>query len=72
MGKGKAMFVTAMIMALLTAVIYCVWRFGKAGGFSIVMGLFAVYGYCHFASDLCRWMQMPEVKLLDKVGKHFN
>ena len=38
------MFVTTMVMALLAAVIYFVWRYGR--GFGIIEALFALYGYC--------------------------
>ena len=36
------MFITSMVMALLAAVIYFVWRYGR--GFGIIEALFALYG----------------------------
>ena len=42
------MFITTMVMALLAAVIYFVWRYGR--GFGIIEALFALYGYASFAA----------------------
>lgn len=64
------MFVTAMIMALLTAVVWCIWKFGN--GFSIVEGLFAVYGYIRFTSDLCRWVQMPDAQITRRGQREWH
>ena len=66
MSKRKAMFVTTIIMVLLTAVILFIYLNGK--GFGVVEGLFAVYGYIRFTSDLCRWLRLPDAEILR--GKH--
>lgn len=55
------MFITTMVMALLAAVIYFVWRYGR--GFGIIEALFALYGYASFAADICRWMRLPDAAL---------
>lgn len=67
MSRSKALFVTALVMTLLAAVIYFVWRYGR--GFGIVEALFALYGYGSFAADLCRWMRMPDATIL-RGGRH--
>lgn len=68
MSRSKAMFITALVMALLGAVIFFVWRYGR--GFSVIEALFAVYGYASFAADICRWMQLPDTALLQRGGRH--
>ena len=68
MSRSKAMFVTAMIMALMSAVIFFIWMNGK--GFGIVEALFAVHGYASFAADICRWMRMPDAAILQRGGRH--
>lgn len=62
MSKRKATFITAVIMVLLTSLLICIWKFGR--GFDVFEGIFAGYGYIRFAMDACRWMQMPDVELL--------
>lgn len=68
MSRSKAMFVTAMIMALMSAVIFFIWLNGR--GFGIVEALFALYGYASFAADICRWMRMPDTAILQRGGRH--
>lgn len=68
MSRGKAAFTTAIIMALLAAVIYFVWRFGR--GFTVILALFAVYGFASFAEDVCRWLRMPDAAILQRGGRH--
>lgn len=68
MSRSKAMFVTTMVMALLAAVIYFVWRYGR--GFGIIEALFALYGYASFAADICRWMRLPDAAILQRGGRH--
>ena len=68
MSRSKAMFVTAMIMALMSAVIFFIWLNGR--GFGIVEALFALYGYASFAADLCRWMRLPDAAILRREGRH--
>lgn len=66
MSRRKAMFVTAIVMALLSAVVFFIWLNGK--GFDIVEGLFAAYGYIRFAMDLCCWMRLPDAQIVG--GRH--
>lgn len=68
MSRSKAMLITALVMALLGAVIFFVWRYGR--GFGIIEAMFAVYGYASFAADICRWMRMPDTALLQRGGRH--
>ena len=67
MSRSKALFVTALVMALMSAVIFFIWLNGR--GFGIVEALFAIYGYGSFAADLCRWMRMPDAAIL-RGGRH--
>ena len=67
MSRSKALFVTALVMALMSAVIFFIWLNGR--GFGIVEALFALYGYGSFAADLCRWMRMPDATIL-RGGRH--
>lgn len=69
MTKAKATFATTAIMALLTTVIFFVWKFGNGLGFSIIEGIFAVYGFASLADDCCRWLQMPDM-LMQRGGRH--
>lgn len=62
------MFITSMVMALLAAVIYFVWRYGR--GFGIIEALFALYGYASFAADIYRWMRLPDAAILQRGGRH--
>lgn len=68
MSRSKAMFVTALIMALMSAVIFFIWLNGR--GFGIVEALFALYGYASFAADICRWMRLPDAAILRREGRH--
>ena len=68
MSRSKAMFITTMVMALLAAVIYFVWRYGR--GFGIIEALFALYGYASVAADICRWMRLPDAAILQRGGRH--
>lgn len=68
MSKRKATLVTVVIMALMSAVIFCAWRFAIRG-FGAIEGLFAAYGYIRFCSDLNRWLQIPDAPIL-RSGKH--
>lgn len=69
MTKSKATFATTAIMALLSAVIFFVWKFGNGLGFAVIEGIFAVYGFSSLADDCCRWLQMPDM-LLQRGGRH--
>ena len=64
MRKTKAAVATTAIMTLLAAVIFVVWKFGNGLGFSIIEGIFAVYGFASLADDCCRWLQMPDTAIL--------
>ena len=70
MKKTKAMFATMAVMALLSTVIFFVWKFGNGLGFSIIEAVFAVYGFVSLADDFCRWLQMPDTEMLQKSGRH--
>ena len=70
MKKTKAMFATTAVMALLSAVIFFVWKFGNGLGFSIIEAVFAVYGFVSLADDFCRWLQMPDTEILQKSCRH--
>lgn len=70
MKKTKAMFATTAVMALLSAVIFFVWKFGNGLGFAIIEAVFAVYGFSSLADDFCRWLQMPDTEILQKSGRH--
>ena len=70
MKKTKAMFATTAVMALLSAVIFFVWKFGNGLGFQIIEAVFAVYGFASLADDFCRWLQMPDTEILKKIGRH--
>ena len=62
------MFVTTMVMALLAAVIYFVWRYGR--GFGIIEAVLASEGDASFAADICRWMRLPDAAILQRGGRH--
>lgn len=70
MKKTKAMFATTAIMALLSAVIFFIWRFSSGIGFAVIEAVFAVYGFVSLADDFCRWLQMPDTEILQKGGRH--
>ena len=70
MKKTKAMCATTAVMALLSAVIFFVWKFGNGLGFQIIEAVFAVYGFASLADDFCRWLQMPDTEILQKSGRH--
>lgn len=70
MKKTKAMFATTAVMALLASVIFFVWRFGSGLGFTVIEGIFAVYGFASLADDFCRWLQIPDAEILQKSGRH--
>ncbi len=72
MTKAKATFATTAIMTLLAAVIFFVWKFGKYNGlgFTIIEGIFAVYGFASLADDCCRWLQMPDTSIMQRGGRH--
>ena len=70
MKKTKAMFATTAVMALLSAVIFFVWKFGNGIGFQIIEAVFAIYGFSSLADDFCRWLQMPDTEILQKSGRH--
>ena len=70
MKKTKAMFATTAIMALLSAVIFFIWKFGNGLGFQIIEAVFAIYGFLSIADDFCRWLQMPDTEMLQKSGRH--
>lgn len=67
MSIGKARLVTSLIMALVAAVIFFIWRYGR--GFGIIEGLFALYGFASLADDFCRWMHTPDVAIM-RGGRH--
>jgi hypothetical protein len=69
MTKRKATFATTVIMTLLAAVIFFVWKFGNGLGFAVIEGIFAVYGFSSLADDCCRWFQMPDTSIM-KGGRH--
>ena len=70
MKKIKAMFATTAVMALLSAVIFFVWKFGNGLGFQIIEAVFAAYGFISLADDFCRWLQIPDTEILQKSGRH--
>ena len=70
MKKTKAMFATTAVMALMSAVIFFVWKFGNGLGFQIIEAVFAAYGFISLADDFCRWLQMPDTEILQKSGRH--
>ena len=70
MKKTKAMFATTAVMALLSAVIFFVWKFGNGLGFQIIEAVFAAYGFISLADDFCRWLQIPDTEILKKSGRH--
>lgn len=69
MSKTKATFATTAIMALLSAVIFFVWKFGNGLGFAVIEGIFAVYGFSSLADDCCRWLQMPDTSIMQRGGR---
>ena len=69
MSKTKATFATTVIMALLSVVIFFIWRFGSGIGFSVIEGIFALYGFFSLADDCCRWLQMPDTAIMQR-GRH--
>lgn len=70
MTKRKAMFATTAIMALLSAVIFFIWKFGNGLGFAVIEGIFALYGFSSLADDACRWMQLPDAQIMERGGRH--
>lgn len=70
MSKTKATFATTAIMTLLAAVIFFVWKFGNGLGFAVIEGLFAVYGFASLSDDCCRWLQLPDVQIMQRGGRH--
>lgn len=69
MKKTKAMFATTAVMALLSAVVFFVWKFGNGLGFSIIEAVFAIYGFFSLADDFCRWLQLPDAEMLQRRGR---
>lgn len=69
MTKTKATFATTVIMALLAAVIFFVWKFGNGLGFAVIEGIFAVYGFSSLADDCCRWLQLPDTSIMQRGGR---
>ena len=70
MGKKKAWLITGVIMALMSAILFFIWRFSNA--FGIPEAMFAMYGYVSFTRDLCRWLQMPDPELLRAQGRRIR
>ena len=70
MSKRKATFATTVIMALLSVVIFFIWRFSSGIGFAVIEGIFALYGFSSLADDACRWMQLPDVQIVERGGRH--
>ena len=71
MTKAKAMFATTAIMALLAMVIFFIWKFSNTNtAFLVILAVFALYGFISLADDLCRWLQMPDIEILQKSGRH--
>lgn len=70
MSKTKAMFATTVIMALLSVVIFFIWRFGSGIGFAVIEGIFALYGFFSLADDFCRWFQTPDTAIMQRGGRH--
>lgn len=69
MKKTKAMFATTAVMALLSAVVFFVWKFGNGLGFSIIEAVFAIYGFFSLADDFCRWLQLPDAEMPQRRGR---
>ena len=70
MAKRKAAFATTAIMTLLAAVIFFIWKFGNGTAFAVIEGVFAVYGFASLTDDCSRWLQVPDVQVLQRGGRH--
>lgn len=70
MTRRKALAATTAIMTLLATVIFFVWKFGSGIGFAVIEAAFALYGIASFAQDVCRWLQMPDVQIMERGGRH--
>lgn len=69
MTKRKATAATTAIMTLLLAVVFFIWKFGNGIGFAVIEATFALYGIASFAQDICRWMQLPDVQIMERGGR---
>jgi hypothetical protein len=70
MAKRKAAFATTAIMSLFAVVIFFIWKFGNGTAFAIIEGVLAVYGFGSLWSDCSRWLQLPDVPILRRGGRH--
>lgn len=58
MEKGKAIFVTILMVAMLAAIDSCLYALNSYS-FTILTGLFVVYGALRWALDFYRWLCKP-------------
>lgn len=62
MSAKKSVFVTAMMAAMLTVIVFCLLGLGYKVAFFIIVGVFAVIGMSASAITLCEWLMEPTQK----------
>lgn len=62
MSAKKSVFVTAMMAAMLTVIVFCLLGLGYKVAFFIIVGVFAVIGMSASAITLCEWLMEPVQK----------
>ena len=62
MSAKKSVFVTAMMAAMLTVIVFCLLGLGYKVAFFIIVGVFAVIGMSASAITLCEWLMEPAQK----------
>lgn len=62
MNAKKSVFVTAMMAAMLTVIVFCLLGLGYKVAFFIIVGVFAVIGMSASAITLCEWLMEPAQK----------
>lgn len=61
MGKGKAIFITTIVMALLGGMIYLFWEY-SIRSYYVAVQLIAMYGFVAGALHMVRWLSKEPVK----------
>lgn len=71
MEKGKAIFVTALITAMLAAIDGCLYAL-NASSFTLLTGAFVVYGVLRWALDFYRWLSKPSEEPTQQDAEPLN
>lgn len=59
MGKGKAYFITAVIVIFAAALIWLLWE-NAIRSYWVVVQIIALYGFIRGSIDLANWVAKPE------------